>query len=90
MSLFADFPLKRKLMLIGIITNGMAVVVLSLALGIGEWANFRSRAATALAVHAGVIADNAASALMFSDEKAASEVLTRLGIERTIVYAALQ
>jgi len=90
MSLFADLPLKRKLMLIGFITNGVAVVVLSLALGIGEWANFRSRAATALAVHAGVIADNAAPALMFSDEKAAREVLARLGIETAVVYASLQ
>ncbi len=90
MSLLTDLPLKRKLMLIGIISNGVAVVVLSLALGIGEWANFRSRAATALALHAGVIADNAAPALMFSDEKAAREVLARIGIERTIVYAALQ
>ncbi len=90
MKLFRNLPIQRKLMLIGLITNGLAVVLLSAALGVGEWAGYRGRAATALAVHAGVIADNAASALMFSDEQAAQGVLARLGIETTIVYAALQ
>ena len=90
MSLFENLPIKRKLMLIGLITNGVAVILLSITLGVGEWANYRSRAATTLAVHAGIIADNAAPALMFSDEKAANEVLARLGAETTIVYAALQ
>ncbi|MCE5180685.1 MAG: HAMP domain-containing protein [Betaproteobacteria bacterium] len=90
MNLFENLPIKRKLMLIGLITNGVAVVILSLALGVGEWASYRSRAITTLAVHAGVIADNAAPALMFSDEKTAHEVLARLGTETTIVYALLQ
>jgi len=90
MSLFENLPIKRKLMLIGLITNGVAVVILSLALGVGEWTSYRSRAVSALAVHAGVIADNAAAAMMFSDEKAAHEVLERIGTRTTIVYALLQ
>ncbi|MDP2878588.1 MAG: ATP-binding protein [Sulfuricella sp.] len=90
MSLFENLPIKRKLMFIGLVTNGVAVVLLSITLGVGEWASYRGRAVNTLAVHAGVIADNAAPALMFLDEKAAHEVLARLGIETTIVYAALQ
>ena len=90
MNLFENLPIKRKLMLIGLATNGVAVILLSVTLGVGEWASYRSRAATTLAVHAGVIADNSAPALMFSDEKAAREVLGRLGIETTIVHAALR
>jgi len=90
MRLFENLPIKRKLMLIGLVTNGVAVILLSITLAVGEWAGYRSRAVTALAVHAGVIADNAAPALVFSDEKAAREVLARLGIETSIVYASLR
>jgi signal transduction histidine kinase len=90
MTPFRHLPIKRKLMLIGLVTNAVAVVVLSLALGLGEWASYRNRAASALAVHAAVVADNAAPALMFADDKVANEVLMRLGAEPTIVYAALQ
>ena len=90
MRLFENLPIKRKLMLIGLITNGVAVVLLSAIFGVGEWTSYRSRAVTTLAVHAGITADNAASALIFSDEKAAQEVLARLSTETNIVYAALQ
>ena len=90
MRLFENLPIKRKLMLIGLITNGVAVVLLSALFGVGEWTSYRSRAVTTLAVHAGITADNAASAMIFSDEKAAQEVLARLRTETNIVYAALQ
>ncbi|MFA7242312.1 MAG: ATP-binding protein [Sulfuricellaceae bacterium] len=89
MKLLDNIPIKRKLMLIGLVTNGVAVILLSITLGVGEWVSYRSRAMTTLAVHAGVIADNAAPALMFSDENAAREVLASLGKETSIVYAAL-
>ena len=90
MGLFENLPIKRRLMLIGLVTNGVAVILLSVTLAVSEWASYRNRAMTTLAVHAGVIADNAAPALMFSDEKAAREVLARLGIETTMVYASLR
>lgn len=90
MILYRNLPIKRKLMLIGLVTNGVAVILLSVIFGVGEWLEQRSRAVTTIAVHAGIIADNAAPALMFSDEKAANEVLARLGRETTIVHAVLQ
>lgn len=90
MQLFENLPIKRKLMLIGFITNGVAVVLLSVLFGAGEWTSYRDRAVTTLSVHAGITADNAASALIFADEKAAQEVLARLSAETNIVYAALQ
>ncbi len=86
---FENLPIKRKLMLIGLVTNGLAVVIISIALGVSVWSSYRSRAVTSLAIHAGVIADNAAPALLFSDDKAAAEVLGRLSTEPTIVYAGL-
>lgn len=89
MSLFKNLPIKRKLMLIGLVTTGVAVVVLSLALSVAAWVGQRSQAANTIAVHASVIADNAAPALVFSDEKAAQEVLSRLKSEPSIVFAAL-
>lgn len=87
---YENLPIKRKLMLIGLVTNGVAVVLLSIVFGVGEWLDQRSRAITTLAVHAGIIADNAAPALMFYDDKAANEVLARLGAETNIIYAALR
>lgn len=90
MRLLENLPIKRKLMLIGFITNGVAVVLLSVLFGAGEWTSYRDRAVTTLSVHAGITADNAASALIFADEKAAQEVLARLSAETNIVYAALQ
>ncbi|MDP2695624.1 MAG: PAS domain-containing protein [Gallionella sp.] len=90
MQLFENLPIKRKLMHIGFITNGVAVVLLSVLFGAGEWTSYRDRAVTTLSVHAGITADNAASALIFADEKAAQEVLARLSAETNIVYAALQ
>lgn len=90
MRLFKNLPIKRKLMLIGLVTNGVAVILLSATFGAVEWTSYRNRAVTTLSVHAGITADNAASALIFADEKAAQEVLARLGAETNIVYAALQ
>ncbi|MBS4097422.1 MAG: HAMP domain-containing protein [Sulfuricella sp.] len=90
MTFFENLPIKRKLMLIGLVTNGVAVVIISIALGISVWSSYRSRAVTSLSIHAGVIADNAAPALLFSDEQAANEVLGRLRTEPTVVYASLR
>src|SRR3990167_11048358 len=90
MRLLENLPIKHKLMLIGFITNGVAVVLLSVLFGAGEWTSYRDRAVTTLSVHAGITADNAASALIFADDKAAQEVLARLSAETNIVYAALQ
>jgi len=90
MQMLENLPIRRRLMLIGLVTNGVAVILLSVLFGAGEWTSYRSRAVTTLSVHAGITADNAASALIFSDEKAAQEVLARLGAETNIVYAALQ
>ena len=90
MRLLENLPIKHKLMLIGLVTNGVAVILLSVLFGAGEWISYRDRAVTTLSVHAGITADNAASALIFADDKAAQEVLARLNAETNIVYAVLQ
>ena len=90
MRLLENLPIKHKLMLIGLVTNGVAVILLSVLFGAGEWTSYRDRAVTTLSVHAGITADNAASALIFADDKAAQEVLARLNAETNIVYAVLQ
>ncbi|WIM04907.1 MAG: EAL domain-containing protein [Candidatus Nitricoxidivorans perseverans] len=77
-------------MLIGLATNGVAVILLSIVFSVGEWLDHRGQAVTTLAVHAGVIADNVAPALVFGDEKSAGEVLERLGKEPTLVHAELR
>lgn len=88
--LFENLPIKRKLMFIGLATNGVAVILISVIFGMGEWTSHRNLAVTALSVHAGIAADSAASALIFADEKTAREVLARLGVGTSIVYATLR
>lgn len=88
--LFEHTSIKRGLLLIGLLTNGLAVLVLSAALGIGEWMSYRERAVTTLKTYAGVVAGNVAPAMLFDDDKAAHEVLQRLIVEPSIVHAAIE
>lgn len=88
--LFERGSIKHGLLLIGLLTNGLAVLILSAALGIGEWLSYRERAETTLATYASVISGNIAPALLFEDDKAAQEVLQRLIVEPSIVYAAIE
>lgn len=87
---FADLPIKRKLTLIGVATNSVAVVLLGIVIGLAQWIEHRDLAVANLSVHASVIADSVAPALVFADEKAAGEALERLGIAPTIVHAELR
>lgn len=84
-----DLPIRRKLMLIGLVSNALVLVLLSSALGVREWLLYREQAVATLERYGAVIAGNAAAALMFDDERAAAEVLAGLRVEATIVAAEL-
>lgn len=90
MKLLQRLPLRRKLVLIGLVSNGVALIMLSLALGWGEWSDYRARALQTLSVYAGITAGNLAPALLFADDQAAQEVLERLRVEPAIVFAAVR
>lgn len=89
MSYFDRVPIRRSLMTIGLLSNGIAVVMLSTVLGAGEWLSYRDQAVTALAAYADVVGGNVAPALMFEDTKAGQEVLDRLAVAPSVVNATL-
>lgn len=89
MNYFDRAPIRRSLMTIGLLSNGIAVVMLSAMLGASEWFSYRDRAVTALAAYADVVGGNLAPALMFEDTKAGQEVLNRLAVEPSVVNATL-
>jgi C4-dicarboxylate-specific signal transduction histidine kinase len=85
----ADLSIKRKLIFLGAVTAGVIVVLLGTFLALMEWHERRSQAATELTLDAAIVSDNAAHAVLFGDEKTASDVLAPLLGKANIVYASI-
>lgn len=86
---FRDAPIKRKLLVIGLLTSGFALLFISLiltAMYIVEW---RNRTVTDLTTYAKVIGTNAAPAILFDDRKAAAEILFALSAKPDIVHTVI-
>lgn len=84
-----DLPIRRKLALLEVATAGIALFIMSVLLVTIAFVSKREYAFTDLNVKADLVAQNAAHALLFSDEKTAGQVLSELRIEHSIVYAAI-
>jgi diguanylate cyclase (GGDEF)-like protein len=87
--LFRRASIGRKLMLIGQLTTGFAVLAVSIALIIGGVLDWRSRTVSDLETYATMIGANAAPAVMFDDRKAAADTLSALAAKRSVTYAAI-
>jgi C4-dicarboxylate-specific signal transduction histidine kinase len=85
----ANLSIKGKLFFLGAVTAGVIVVLLGVFLALMEWHERRAHAATELTLDAAIVADNAAHAVLFSDERTASEVLKQFNAKANIVYAAI-
>lgn len=90
MNIIDRAPIRRSLIVIGLLSNGVAVVLLSVVLGANEWFSYRDRAVAALSAHAGIVGSNVAPAMLFQDAKAEQEVLDRLAVEPMIAAAVLR
>jgi len=89
MAWFYDAPIKRKLLFIGLLTSGFALLFISLIMAARDIVEWRIRTTDELATYAKVIGINAAPAILFDDRKAAAETLSSLSAKPDIVHAAI-
>lgn len=86
---FRDAPIKRKLVLVGLLMPAVALLVVSLILTAKDVFEWRGRTVSELTSYAKVIGSNAAPALLFDDRIAAIETLSALSVRPDIVHAVI-
>ncbi len=84
-----DLSIKRKLMLITMLTSGLAVVLSSAGFLIYDLISFRNSLSQDLMTQADIIGYNSAAAMAFKDEAAATVTLSALQAKEDIVSAVL-
>src|SRR5258708_12397369 len=84
-----DLSIKRKLMLITMLTSGLAVVLSSAGFLIYDLISFRHSLSQDLMTQAEIIGYNSAAAMAFKDESAATGTLSALQAKDDIVPAVL-
>jgi signal transduction histidine kinase/DNA-binding NarL/FixJ family response regulator len=84
-----NLSIKRKLMLITMLTSGLAVVLSSAGFLIYDLISFRHSLSQDLVTQADIIGYNSAAAMAFKDEAAASVTLSALQAKEDIVLAVL-
>ena len=84
-----DTPIKRKLMLVILLTTGFALLLLGSALITYELLTFKRSLAANMEVLAEVIGANSTGALAFRDPKSAQETLSALAVEQQVTKAAI-
>ncbi len=86
---FRDAPIKSKLLWIGLLTFGFALLFVSLILTVRDVVEWRNRTVAELRTYARVIGANAVPAMLFDDRKAAAETLSALSAKPDIVHAVI-
>ncbi len=86
---FRDVSIRRKMMLLTLVTSSVALLLASAAFLTHELVTYRDSMTQELATLANVIGDNSTAALTFNDQRAAEELLTSLRAQEHIVAAAL-
>jgi PAS domain S-box-containing protein len=84
-----DTPIKRKLMLVILLTSSFALLLVGSAVITYELVTFRRSLAVNIGVLAQIVGSNSTAALAFQDPKSAQEVLGALSAERQITAAAI-
>lgn len=87
--LFKNTPIKRKLILVNLLTSGAVLLVTCLAFFGYELYTFRQSTVTKLKSLAEITVANSTAALAFNDPEAATEILAALHSEQNIVAAVL-
>ena len=82
-------PIKRKLIIVIVLTTGFALLLLGSALITYELLTFRRSLAANMEVLAQVIGANSTGALAFRDPKSAQEILSALSAEHQVTKAAI-
>src|ERR1700737_2153431 len=84
-----DLPIKRKLMVVILLTSSFALLLMGSALILYERVTFRHALAANMNVLAQIIGSNSTAALAFDDAKNAREILGALLAENQVRAAAL-
>jgi PAS domain S-box-containing protein len=84
-----DIPIKRKLMLVILLTSSFALLLMGSALIAYELVTFRRALAVNMGVLAQIIGSNSTAALAFDDPKSAREILAALSAEHQVTAAAV-
>lgn len=86
---YADFSIRRKLMVIILSTSGIVLLLTAVAFISYEWITFRRSLVQNVTTMAQVISANSTAALAFRSPSDAREVLSALKAEKTITAAVL-
>jgi len=84
-----NVPIKRKLMLVILMTSGFAIMLMGTALITYELVTFRSALTNNIGVLAQIIGSNSTATLAFDDRENAREILRALAAENQITAAAI-
>ncbi len=84
-----DLPIKRKLMLVILLTSSFALLLMGSAVITYELVTFRRALAVNIGVLAQIIGSNSTAAVAFDDPKSAREILAALSAEHQITAAAI-
>lgn len=86
---FRDQPIKHKLIWLSVLASGSALILACAAfIAYDRW-TFRDAVVQRVSTQAKIVGYNSAAALLFSDPKTATEILTALSAEPDIVSAAI-
>src|SRR3982751_3850779 len=84
-----DLPIKRKLILVILLTSTFALWLMGTALITYEFVTFRRSLAANMSVLAQIIGSNSTAALAFDDPSNGREILAALSAENQVMAAAL-
>jgi PAS domain S-box-containing protein len=84
-----NIPIKRKLMLVILLTSGFAILLMGTALIFYEVETFRRALTSNIEVLAQIIGSNSTAALAFDDRENAKETLRAVAAEHQITAAAI-
>lgn len=89
LSRFYNQSISRKLAAIVLLTSGLLISVMTVAVSIEKKLSFKDKLVNSSNVLAEVIGANTAAALLYNDEETAHEMLTALKAEQDVIAAAV-
>lgn len=84
-----NFTIRRKLMLVLLLTVGIVLLVATILLSVNEAITARADEKEELSSLGDILAKNASAALLFNDQKASAETLSGLGARTGIISAMI-
>ncbi|MBN2102670.1 HAMP domain-containing protein [bacterium] len=87
--LFKDISIKRKLILINLMTTGVALMIACILFIQFERRNLRDNTLRELSVLSEIISNNSTAALAFEDRSTGEEILSALSVKKYIASACL-